>query len=220
VPGALKLKPPLGVVLVLFPPKLNDGVGLASEAAPPKLKAGAGALAAPNVAVVVPPNVGAGLLAPNVLGVEDEKEKPLLVGAAPNAGVVVAVPPKLNPDVEVAGAPKVAAGAGVVPPKLKLGAAAGAVAAPNDGAGVEPNDGAGVEPKEGVVVAPKAGVVPNVVDPPKDDMVEVAGCAPNEKAGVVEAAAGNEKPPVSDAPKCLGLREEASIPSTSALLSA
>jgi len=174
------------------------------------------------VAVVVPPNVGAGLLAPNVLGVEDEKEKPLLVGAAPNAGVVVAVPPKLNPDVEVAGAPKVAAGAGAVPPKLKLGAAAGTGAAPNDGVGVEPNDGAGVEPKAGVVVAPKEGVVPNVppVDPPKLDMVEVAGCAPNEKAGVVEAAAGNEKPPVSDAPKCLGLRDEASIPSTSALLSA
>jgi len=174
------------------------------------------------VAVVVPPNVGAGLLAPNVLGVEDEKEKPLLVGAAPNAGVVVAVPPKLNPDVEVAGAPKVAAGAGAVPPKLKLGAAAGTGAAPNDGVGVEPNDGAGVEPKAGVVVAPKEGVVPNVppVDPPKLDMVEVAGCAPNEKAGVVEAAAGNEKPPVSAAPKCLGLRDEASIPSTSALLSA
>lgn len=198
---------------MLLPPKLNEGVGLDSAAVPPKLKAGAAVLDAPKVVALPPPNVGAGLLAPNVEGVVAEKLKPLLVGAAPKAGVVVAVPPKLNPPVEAAG--KVAAGAGAVPPKLKLGAAEGVGVAPNDGAGVVPNEGAGVEPKAGVAVDPKDGVVPKVppVDDPNVDIVEVAGWVPNEKAGVVEAVDGNEKPPVSDAPKCLGLRDEASIPS-------
>ena len=172
---------------MLLPPKLNEGVGLDSAAVPPKLKAGAVLLDAPKVVAVPPPNVGAGLLAPNVEGVVAEKLKPLLVGAAPKAGVVVAVPPKLNPPVEAAG--KVAAGEGAVPPKLKLGAAEGVGVAPNDGAGVAPNEGAGVEPKAGVAVDPKAGVVPKVppVDDPNVDIVEVAGWVPNEKAGVVEA---------------------------------
>jgi hypothetical protein len=198
---------PKSDVVLLAPPN-NDGAVVAAVLEPNKDGAEAAVLepnreGAVDVAVLEPNNDGAvdvaAVFDPNIEGCDVFVPNPPVPCVDPNnpvvfAGCVMAVlvapnPPKLGAAaVEVAGAlapnpnPEVVevAGALLPAPNPKLGAvdeAGTALDPPNENALDAGADA--VDPKVPAVLVPKP--------PPKDEVVDVAGCAPNVKAMIQHA---------------------------------